>query len=170
MSDLFPPAVRRPALLSFAEACNTSPRALRRDERGDWAIFGSNGHIYAVPEGYQLMVGCELSSHWASARGWESAKRRLSFGVVTQDGDCEGAIMLDRLPNAEQAAEIRDILRISKRVEYSDEVLAAKRSAMSDLRRAPAGKTLNSALPASNVASAPENGFSPAQPALEVVE
>jgi hypothetical protein len=100
---------------------------LRRDECGDWAIFGNNGHVYAVPEGYQLMIGCDLEPRWSSARGWESAKRRLSFAAVTPDGDDEGALILDRIPTKAEAAEIRAVLGIPKRVELSEGRLAILR-------------------------------------------
>jgi hypothetical protein len=136
MSDIFPPLKQRPALLAFAEACGTRADKLRRDECGEWAILGSNGHVYAVPEGYQLMIGCDFDNRkWSSARGWESAKQRLDFGKVTQDGDCEGSIVIDRLPTQAEAKEIRDILGIPKRVELSDEVLAAKRAQFSTARK-----------------------------------
>ena len=45
--DIFPPVKQRLALLAFAQAADTRPSCLRRDENGDWAIFGANGHIYA---------------------------------------------------------------------------------------------------------------------------
>lgn len=140
MGDIYPPSVQRPALLAFAKACNNRASALRRDECGDWAIFGSNGHIYAVPEGFQLMVGCDPEPRWSSARGWESAKRRLSFAKVTQDGDEEGALILDRLPTPKEAEEIRLILGIAKRVEYSEDALAAKRAQFLTVRQAPSPK------------------------------
>jgi hypothetical protein len=39
------------------------------------------------------MIGCSVDHvRWKSARGWESAKNRLGFGKVVQDGDCEGSI------------------------------------------------------------------------------
>jgi hypothetical protein len=47
--DIFPPAKQRPALLLIAESLDSRSSAPRRDERGDWAIFGTKGHIYAVP-------------------------------------------------------------------------------------------------------------------------
>jgi hypothetical protein len=78
---------------------------LRRDECGDWAIFGNNGHIYAVPEGFQLTIGCDFEPRWSSARGWTEAKRRLAFGKETQDGNEEGAIILERLPTQEEATD-----------------------------------------------------------------
>jgi len=113
--DIFPPVKQRLALLAFAQAADTRPSCLRRDENGDWAIFGANGHIYAIPEGFQLMIGCSVDNvRWKSARGWESAKNRLGFGKVVQDGDCEGSIILDRLPAKAEAEEIRDIVGIPK--------------------------------------------------------
>ena len=134
--DTFPPTKQRPELLAFAEACGTRADKLRRDDCGDWAIFGNNGHIYAVPEGFQLMIGCDFDNRkWSSARGWESAKDRLSFGKVTQDGDCEGSIILDRLPSKTEALEIRAILGIPKTVELSDEVLTARRAQFSTARK-----------------------------------
>jgi hypothetical protein len=109
VADIFPPTKQRPALLAFSKACGTRPSALRRDECNDWAIFGSNGHIYAGPEGFQLMIRCDYGNQkWSSARGWESDKGRLKFGKVTQDGDCEGSIITDRLPSKAEAAHIRD--------------------------------------------------------------
>ena len=67
MADLFPPARQRPALLALRDALGCRDAALRRDECGDWAIFGKRGHIYAVPgtldrpktPGFQIVVQCE---------------------------------------------------------------------------------------------------------------
>jgi hypothetical protein len=131
VSDSFPAIKQRPALLTFAKSCGTRADKLRRDECGDWAIWGSNGHIYAVASNvFQLMVGCDYDNQkWSSARGWESAKKRLKFGRVTQDGDEEGSIILDQLPSKPEAKEIRFILGIPKKVEFSPEVLAQKRQA-----------------------------------------
>lgn len=125
MSDKYPPTKQRLELLAFTEACGTRLSALRRDECGNWAIWGSNGHVYAVPEGFQMMIGCDFdNSRWSSARGWESAKNRLGFGKVTQDGDMEGSIILARLPIKSEAETIRAVLGIPKRVELSDGQLA----------------------------------------------
>jgi hypothetical protein len=96
-------------------------RALRRDECGDWAIWGGNGHVYAVPDGYQLMVGCDVGNRGFSKQGWTWAKKRLGFGQVTTDCDEEGSIMLDRLPSQAEAVEIRDILGIPKRIELTEQ-------------------------------------------------
>ena len=45
---------------------------------------------------YQLMIGCDFdNTRWSSAKGWESAKKRLAFGRAAQDGEEEGSIVLD---------------------------------------------------------------------------
>jgi hypothetical protein len=124
MTDKFPPTKQRPALLAFAEALDSRASALRRDECGDWAIFGRNGHIYAVPEGFQLMVGCDTVDSGFSKSGWSWAKKRLKFARITQDGDGEGSVILGRLPAQAEAVEIRDILGIPKRKHLSEEHLA----------------------------------------------
>jgi hypothetical protein len=147
MADIFPPAKQRPALLAFAEACCTRPDKLRRDECGDWTIWGNNGHVYAVPVeldahgkwvfpltgaakiGYQFMVSCD------SPTGWTWAKKRLKVSRCTQDGDAEGAFILDRLPTQSEASEVRAVLGIPKRVEYSEETLAAKRARFSTVSK-----------------------------------
>jgi hypothetical protein len=68
MPDIFSPLKQRPRLLAFAEAVDSRASCLRRDECGDWAIFGNNGHVYAVLEGFQLMVGCDGEPRWSSSR------------------------------------------------------------------------------------------------------
>jgi hypothetical protein len=148
MVDVSPAIKQRPALQRCAAALDSRASALRRDECGDWAIWGSNGHIYAVPEGFQLMIGCDFdNARWTSARGWESAKKRLGFGKVTQDGDCEGSIVLGRLPSKGEAAEIRDILGIPKRIELSE-------GQLSNLRAHAAANAFKPLLPASGDAPA----------------
>ena len=64
-----------------------------------------------------------------SKLAWTWAKRRLAFCEVSQDGDAEGALRLGRLPTAEEADEIRDILGIRKRITWSAEELARRQEA-----------------------------------------
>jgi hypothetical protein len=167
MTDIFPPAKQRPALLTFAEALDSRASALRRDECGDWTIWGNNGHVYAFPValdakgrtakvGFQLMIGCDFdNTRWSSARGWESAKGRLNFGKVTQDGDCEGSIILDRLPSKAEAVLIGDMLGIPKARHLSED----RRAVMSEigtanLKRAKAQSEIKPVLPAAAVEEA----------------
>ena len=129
----------REALIKLVEALGCWDRALRRDECGDWAVFGKLGHIYAVPgtldrkgcEGFQIYFrGAEEFGEPTSSQAWTWAKKALSFCQVTSDGDTEGFLFMDRLPTKDEAEIIRDKLVIRKRTEYSDDVLAQKRTAM----------------------------------------
>lgn len=94
----------------LVEALFCRRTCLRRDECGDWGVFGLKGHIYAVPEGFQMFVtGC------GSPRAWTAAKKALSFAEVTQDGDDEGGMIFKILPDQAQAESIRRYCAIPKR-------------------------------------------------------
>jgi hypothetical protein len=129
MADLYPPVRQRTALLSFAEALGSASTALRRDDNGDWRIKGKLGFIYAVQgllhqparEGFQLY--CDRRTKQA----WTWAKKLLCFCGVTQDGDTEGPLFLDRLSTSAEAETIRDVLGVAKRPVYDEEVMAQKR-------------------------------------------
>jgi hypothetical protein len=115
MADKYPPAVQRLALLELVKALGCRDNALRRDECSDWRINGRQGHIYAVPEGFQIMV-----MGWTT-KGWNAAKKALTFAKVTQDGDEEGGVLLNRLPSAAEAVLIRHWVGIAKKMEFSEE-------------------------------------------------
>jgi hypothetical protein len=57
-----------------------------------------------------LVTGEFPSGHW-----WGAAKRGLTFAKLTQDGDDEGALILDRLPTSEEAVAIRHYCGIPKK-------------------------------------------------------
>ena len=59
-----------------------------------------------------------------SSRPWKNAKARLTFCKVTQDGDWEGCLHLDRLPTADEAVVIREVLGIRKRRHMTTEALS----------------------------------------------
>jgi hypothetical protein len=126
--DKYPPTVQRPALLKLVEALGCRDVALRRDECGDWRVNGTFGHIWAVPEGFQLYYrGAPEFEEPSTSKGWTWAKKELSFCRVTQDGDEEGMLILDRLPTPPEAEIIRDKLRIAKKRELSEEELTRLR-------------------------------------------
>jgi hypothetical protein len=104
---------------SLLTALNASDRALRRDECGAWCISGERGSIHTWGDGgtWALYVVCR------SARHWTATKARLSFCAVTQDGDDEGVLKLHRLPTADQAAVIREVLGVRKRQTISASTL-----------------------------------------------
>jgi hypothetical protein len=129
MADIYPPVRQRSALQAFAEALSSASTALRRDDNSDWRIKGKLGFIYAVPgllhepsrEGFQLYCDRETKQAWT----W--AKKLLSVCAVTQDGDTEGVLFLDRLPTPAEAETIRSVLGVAKRPVYNEEVLVRKR-------------------------------------------
>ena len=92
----------RQRLQALLTALDATPRALRRDPCGTFAIMGKAGHIFADGLGYLLCVCTgEL------VRRWTGVKSRLRFCRVTQDGDDEGCLHLDRLPTRTEASAIR---------------------------------------------------------------
>ena len=107
----------RPALVRLADLIVSRPAALRRDECGDWRIRGRCGHIYAVsPERFQLVfTGAD-----ESARRWNSAKERLRFARLAQDGEFDGSLFLDRLPTADEGKTMREVLGIPKRRQMTE--------------------------------------------------
>jgi hypothetical protein len=155
MSDRYPPSLQREELTVFASALGSAASAFRRDECGDPRINGKRGHVYAVPEGFQLYCVCE------SRKAWTYAKRALAFARVTQDGDEEGMLIMDRLPTTEEAEVIRAYLGINKTREISEEHLAKLRAGLqrSDER---AKNSLSREGPASSPSEAEEADFEPA--------
>jgi hypothetical protein len=96
-------------------------RGLRRDECNARCIIGTKGHILTRGDGKSWVIYI--------GTGWRSAKRRMAnFTSVSQNGDTEGCMRLDRNPNLEEAAMIRDVIALRKRPVYSEETLAAKRT------------------------------------------
>ena len=112
----------RADLQTLLIALDTSNRGLRCDACGDYAIHGKDGTIYADGAGYLL---CATAGE--SARRWGFIKKRLAFCRVTQDGDDEGCLHLDRLPTEAEADVIREALGIRKRKHLRDDTLAVLR-------------------------------------------
>jgi hypothetical protein len=109
-------------LADLLRALGASDIALRREqcrgERGDYAITGKFGHVYAAGDGFLLVV-----TTGESTRRWSNVKSRLAFCRVTQDGDDEGILRLDRLPTGPEATAIREALGIRKRREMTPEAI-----------------------------------------------
>jgi hypothetical protein len=61
---------------------------------------------------------------YVTAQRWKKAKRVLP-GTVTQDGDDEGIVRLDRLPTPAEAETIRDLIGIRKRRSMTTEAWAS---------------------------------------------
>jgi hypothetical protein len=110
---------------------------LRRDECGDYTIIGKLGHIYTDDQGFLLYVTAP-----GSPRRWSLVKRRLAFCSLKQDGDDEGCLYLDRLPEPAEAELIREALGIRNRRHLSPEQLVARMplgSIQNRDKRAPGG-------------------------------
>jgi hypothetical protein len=125
--DIFPPAAQRAALLMLVKALGTRDSALRRDERGDWRVEGKKGHVYAIPG----IVGANLPKPgfhffvmgWSTA-GWNKAKDALDFATLTNDGEDEGALFLDRLPAEAEIEALRHYVGLPKKRTVSEQELA----------------------------------------------
>jgi hypothetical protein len=125
MKDPCPPPWQRKRLLELLKALAVTKRSfrqatIRRDDCDDYAIWGRFGHIYAVPEGYQLVIGCE------SSRRWHFVKQRLAFCRLANDGGGEGTMFLTRLPTEAEAALIREALGLRKTANISPKTRARK--------------------------------------------
>jgi hypothetical protein len=151
VSDIYPPARQRKALVRLVQALGSWDRALQRDECGDPRLIGKYGHIYAVlgtldrphVEGFQIYFrgAEEFEEPPPKSTAWAHAKKAMAFTTATHDGDAEGVLFLDRLPTAAEAEIIRHKLGIRKRVEYDEETLARKRAAMQMARAVTAPKS-----------------------------
>lgn len=133
MADIYPPTKQREALLHFRLALNCRDNALRRDECGDWRINGRQGHIYAVPEGFQLVFFArngvnEFDGDGPHIEDYFKAKRDLIFCRLAQDGTGEGIFMLDRQPTETEAETIRGALVIPKKRHMSEAELERLRA------------------------------------------
>jgi hypothetical protein len=112
----------RAHLDTFLTAIDASPTALERPVcwgwTGDWQITGKHGHVLPDGAGFLLYVSTD-----ESPRRWTNVKRRLGFCRVTQDGDDEGCLHLDRLPIAIEAEAIREAIGIRRRRHLSADEL-----------------------------------------------
>ena len=127
MQDFVPERDERASLKALLAALDASETTLRRDlvrgegRAGDWAICGKLGHVYPDGDGYLLCVVADDERN-RSARRWTNVKARLAdICRVTQDGDDQGCLYLDRLPAPHEAAVIREALGIRKRRTVTDE-------------------------------------------------
>ena len=121
----------RSHLYAFLTATDASATALERPVGrgwvGDYQISGKTGHVLANGTGYLLYVHIDertAMEREPSSRPWKNAKARLTFCKVTQDGDWEGCLYLDRLPTADEAVVIREVLGIRKRRHMTTEALS----------------------------------------------
>jgi hypothetical protein len=130
----------RERLLALLNALDSSETTLRRDlvrgegRTGDWAIYGTLGHVYPDGAGYLLYVHTK-----ETPRRWFNVKVSLgAFCRRTQDGDDEGSFHLDRLPAPAEVEVIRDALGIRNRRKVTEEA-RAHLEAMRRAAKSPSG-------------------------------
>jgi hypothetical protein len=128
------PDCRRIQLETLLRALGASPRALRLDGCGDWAIIGKLGHIFLDGQEFLLCVTTD-----ESVRRWFNVKQQLSFCRLTQDGDDEGCLHLDRLPTNIEASAIRKALGIRKRRHHPSASTAQAISGAQSRANSPSG-------------------------------
>jgi hypothetical protein len=135
MTDRYPPAAQREALLTFAAALKSAATAFRRDQCGDPWISGARGHVHAIPGGFALYCVCETKQAWT----W--AKKALAFAKPTEDGDEEGTLFMDRAPTPDEAESIRRYLGIRAKPELDQQEVERRRQLGERLakNRPPAG-------------------------------
>ena len=113
--DTYPSKTQALALKSLMLDMGASRVTYGLDECGDPKLQGTWGRVYAVPEGFQVVVYCD------SVRQWSHLKVKLPFGKVTADCDREGLISVPNSITSEEAQRLRQVLGIRKAKVYSEE-------------------------------------------------
>jgi hypothetical protein len=121
----------RERLVAMLDALDASPTCLERPVCrgwiGDWQITGKHGHAMTDGTGYLFYAQ-------ATPRRWTSIKQSLAFCGLTQDGDDEGILRLDRLPTDAEAGAIRDALGLRKRRFMSEAQIQRSRTVLASAR------------------------------------
>jgi hypothetical protein len=116
-------------LRAMVVALDAAQSQLRLDACRTWTIQGKRGYVATWGDGKQWFIYCSPGS----ARKWGNIRRALSpLGRCTQDGDDEGIIRIDQLPNPEQAAAIRKAIGLTKRPAVDIDVITRN---LSEARR-----------------------------------
>jgi len=102
-------------LIYLSKYLNTSVERIKLDECGDWNIFGRKGHISTDAKLWYLFTIANSKRHWSAI------KKKLNFMIVSQDGDEEGILKLERMPSPEEGKAIREVLGLNKRPELTEE-------------------------------------------------
>jgi hypothetical protein len=100
-------------LVRLHRALDAAQTTLRLDEASLWTIRGRGANYISTwgdGQSWLLYLQCR------SIRAWSAAKKRLAFCRVTQDGDDEGVLRLERLPTSDEAVQIRELLGVRKTV------------------------------------------------------
>lgn len=102
-------------LMKLSDCLETSYQRIHLDECGDWNIYGSKGKIFTDAKLWYVYFSC------GSKRGWNNLKARLKFMEVSQDGDAEGILKLERMPTEKEAEKLRKDIGLRKRTILTEE-------------------------------------------------
>lgn len=97
-------------------------------------IYRPIGHIYAVPEGFQLCYFAEWDGEGPHIEDYNRAKRYLTFCRLSQDGTGEGIFFLERMPDKAEAEAIRNVFEIPRRKHFTEGHLASMTERVRGLR------------------------------------
>jgi hypothetical protein len=129
----------RAALHQFADAAWTQRKLVTEKAPGDWFLQGAFGHVQAVPEAGTFYL------YTFRPRQWLPIKRAMNWAVVTQDGDTEGILRMDRLPRGTLEGKIIRFaigLRMKRRIKSAKvlRTIASNRMTSSRGRRVMKGR------------------------------
>ncbi len=83
------------ALKKLATRLKVPEGWLRLDDCGCWHIAGPAGHIYAYSDAKRWLGSYLVVCHPADGHRWSAVKKALG-GIVRQDGDEEGVVLLSQ--------------------------------------------------------------------------
>lgn len=102
-------------LTKLSEVLQSSVERISLDDCGDWNIFGRRGHIFTDSKLWYIFVA------ETTKRKWSAIKAKLKFMELSQDGDDEGIMKLERMPSYEEAEAIREVIGLNKRPALTEE-------------------------------------------------
>lgn len=91
-------------LNTLSKYLKISPSRMRLDVYGDWNVVGKKGKIFTDGQLWYLYVSPENS------RVWNNIKKKLAFMDLSQDGEDEGILKLERMPSESEAKVVRKVL------------------------------------------------------------
>jgi hypothetical protein len=127
--DVYRPKEQKAALVAFADAIGAKQK-FGQDEAGNPRIEGKRGRIYVQPSTCDPGKSPRFQIYFTTghATGWRFAREAMSqFAKITNNGDDEGILVMERLPSPQEGEVIRDKLEIFKRRYISEETRARLR-------------------------------------------
>lgn len=108
-------------LQGLSDALDTSHQRIRLDPCRDWNIKGTRGHIFTDAKLWYVFVAASSKRHWTAI------KHKLQFMELSQDGDDEGVLKLERMPTPAEAKTIRAVIGLRPRTKLTEQQRAELR-------------------------------------------